>query len=73
MGVGEATGLLGHDRAISAAAVAHVDDDRAAGGVEVLAAVRVPDRGTVRFDGDRWIGHGRTAEDGPGGRVMPVS
>ena len=63
VGVGEARGLLGDDVRDLAPAVAHVDDDRAARGVEVLAAVGVDDRRPVGLDGDRRVGRRGAAED----------
>ena len=73
VGVGEARGLLGHDAGDLRAAVANVDDDCPAGRVKVLATVGVADRRTVRFDGDRWVGQGRTAEHGAGAHARMLA
>ena len=48
MGVGEPAGLVGHRGRDLAPAVPDVDDDRATGGVEVLAARRRPGWSTRR-------------------------
>ena len=50
-----------------------VDDDRPAGGIEVLAAVGVADRRTVCFDGDGRVGQGRTAEHGAGAHARMLA
>ena len=63
--VREARGLVRDRLGDLTAAVAHVDDDRATGGVEVLAAVRVDDGGAVRGDGDGRLRDRRAAEDVP--------
>ena len=73
MGVGQALGLLGHHAGDLRAAVPDVDDDCTAGGVEVLAAVGVADRRTVCFDGDGWVGQGRTAEHGAGAHARMLA
>ena len=70
--VGQASGLVRHRRRDLAAAVADVDHDRATGGIEVLAPVRVADRRAVRLDRDRRLGGARSAKDAAGahGRIV---
>ena len=71
MGVREPPGLVRHDQCDRLPAVPDVDDDRAAGGIEILAAGAVADRGAVALDGGRGIG-GAPLEDPAGtGFVHP--
>ena len=73
VGIGETRGLVGHRAGDLRAAVPDVDDDRTAGSIEVLAAVGVADRRTVCFDGDGWVGQGRTAEHGAGAHARMLA
>jgi hypothetical protein len=61
--VREAGGLLGGGIRDLAPPMPDADDDRAPGGVEVLAAVGVDDGGALCRDGDRRVGRGGAAED----------
>ena len=72
VGVREPTRLVGHGGGDLAAAVTDVDDDRAAGGVEVLASVGGQDRRAVGLDRDRRVGEARATEDAPGGHPAIV-
>ena len=67
MGVGERGGLLAHDAGDLRPAVTDVHDDRAAGGVEVLASVRVANDSAVGRDGDGRLRIERPPEDATGG------
>ena len=66
VGVREAGRLLPEDPGDRRSPVTDVDDDRAAGRVEVLAPGRVADRGAVGLDRDRQVGIERAAEDAAG-------
>ena len=65
VGIGQARRLVRDHLGDLTTAVADVDDDRATGRIEILPAVRVNDRGTVRGDGDGRVGDRRPAEDVP--------
>ena len=64
--VGESSGLALHGVDDRLPPVADVDDDRAAGGVQVSSTVRVPDRGTFGPRRDRQVDADGPLEDAPG-------
>ena len=66
VGVRQAAELLPEDPGDRRPPVADVDDDRAARGVQVLAAGRVADRGAVRLDRDGQLRIERATEDAAG-------
>ncbi len=73
MGVGDPAELRADGIGDAAAAVADVDDDRAAGGVEVGASVGVPDRRALGADGDGEGAPGGAGEDAARDRVGSAS
>ena len=73
VGEGEAARLLGHDPRDLLAPMADVDDDRATGRIEVLAAVRSADRGAMGLHRDGRLGHGGATEHASGSHAADPS
>ena len=69
VGIRQATGLFRQDLRHRWPAMADIDNDRAAGGIDVLPAGRIDDRRAVGLDRDRQVGIERATKD-PTGQAL---